>query len=142
MSLPVNVFCMDDGVKNASVKVSVEGPVSVAGSASKTLTFAAPSEQLTTFDLVCDHVRNGQAKITVSADGGGYTASETVYIDVRNPLPPVITTYARTLHPGEEHDFAWAPFVDGTARLEIAAMPKIDFSGTFALVERYGHYFT
>lgn len=142
VKLPVNVFCMDDGVKNASVKVSVKGPVSVADSASKTLTFAAPSEQLTTFDLVCDHVRSGQAKITVSADSGGHSASETVYIDVRNPLPPVITTYARTLHPGEEHDFAWTPFADGTARLEIAAMPKIDFSGAFACVENYGHYCT
>lgn len=140
--LPVNVFCMDDSVKNATVKVSVEGPVSVAGGASKRLAFAAPSEQLTTFDLVCDSVRSGQAKITVSADGGGHTASETIYIDVRNPLPPVITTYAKTLHPGEEHDFAWTPFSNGTTQLEVAAMPKIDFSGAFSFVESYGHYCT
>ena len=142
VQLPVNVFCMDERLRNATVKVSVEGPVSVAGSASKTLTFTALSEQLATFDLVCDHVRSGQAKITVSADGGGHAASETIYINVRNPLPPVITTYAKTLHPGEEHDFAWAPFADGTAQLEIAAMPKIDFSGAFAFVENYGHYCT
>ena len=142
VKLPVNVFCMDEQLRNATVKVSAEGPVSVAGSASKRLAFAAPSEQLTTFDLVCDNVRSGRAKITVSADGGGDTASETIYIAVRNPLPPVITTYAKTLRPGEKYDFAWTPFSHGTAQLEVAAMPKIDFSGAFAFVDSYGHYCT
>ncbi len=139
VKLPVNVFCMDGGLRNATVKVSAEGPVSVAGCASKKLTFAALFEQLTTFDLVCDKVRSGQAKITITADGSGHTASETIYITVRNPQPPVITTYAKTLHPGEKHDFAWTPFSDGTTQLEVAAIPKIDFSGAFSFVERYGH---
>ncbi|MDE5560766.1 MAG: alpha-2-macroglobulin, partial [Bacteroidaceae bacterium] len=142
VKLPVNVFCMDDRVQNTEVKISVKGPVSVAGSTSKNLTFATPAEQLTSFDLVCDNVRSGQAKITITADGGGHTASETIYIDVRNPLPPVITNYAKTLHPGEEHDFTWTPFTDGTAQLEVGAMPKIDFSGAFVFMENYGHYCT
>ena len=139
VKLPVNVFCMDDELKNALVKVSVEGPVSVVGPSTQTLTFATPSERLTTFDLVCDKVRSGQAKITVTAAGGGHTASEAIYIAVRNPQPPVISTYAKTLRPGEKHDFAWRPFSDGTAQLEVAAMPKIDFSEAFSFVERYGH---
>ena len=142
VKLPVNVFCMDEELRNATVKVAVEGPVAVAGSASNTLTFAAPSEQLTTFELVCDKVKSGQAKITVSAEGGGHTASETIYIDIRNPLPPVITTYTKVLDAGEKHDFAWSPFSDGTAQLEVAVMPKIDFSGAFSFVESYPHYCT
>ncbi len=139
VKLPVNVFCMDEQLRNVTVKVSAEGPMTVAGSTSRRLTFAAPSEQLTTFDLVCDKVRSGQAKITITADGNGHTASETIYITVRNPLPPVVTTSSKTLHPGENHDFAWTPFSDGTAQLEVAAMPKINFSGAFSFVERYGH---
>lgn len=139
VKLPVNLFCMDDRLRRASVKVTVEGPVSVAGSASKTLAFAAPSEQLAVFDLTCDSVRSGRAKITVTADGGGHTASETIHIEVRNPLPPVVTTWARRLDPGGKHDFAWTPFTDGTAWIEVAAMPKIDFSGAFAFVDGYGH---
>lgn len=142
VKLPVNVFCMDERLRNADVKVTVEGPVFVSGNASKTLGFTAPSEELVTFELICDPVKCGQAKITVSADGGGHTASETIYIDVRNPLPPVIATDARMLRPGEEYDFAWTPFSEGTAQLEVAAMPKIDFSGAFAFVEGYGHYCT
>ncbi len=142
VKLPVNVFCMDDHLKSASVKVAVEGPVSVAGTTTQTLTFATPFERLTTFDLVCDKVRSGQARITVTAAGGGHTASETIYIAVRNPLPPVVETYTKTLQSGEEYDFAWTPFSDGTAQLEVAAMPKIDFSGAFSFVESYGHYCT
>lgn len=142
VKLPVNVFCIDEALRNASVQVAVEGPLSVAGSTNKTLTFAAPSEQLTTFDLVCDNVRSGQAKITVTAAGGGHTASETIYIDVRNPLPLVVETYAKTLRAGEEYDFAWKPFGEGSAQLEVAAMPKIDFSGAFSFVDNYAHFCT
>lgn len=142
VKLPINVFCMDEALRNATVKVAVEGPVAVVGSTSKSLTFATPSEQLTTFELVCDNVKSGQAKITVSAEGGGHTASETIYIDVRNPLPPVITTYVKTFRPGDEYDFTWAPFSDGTAQLEVAAMPKIDFSGAYSFVDSYAHYCT
>lgn len=139
VKLPVNVFCMDDGLKNAEVKVTVEGPVSVAGSTSKTLAFAALSEQLAIFDLVCDPVKCGQAKITVSADGGGYTVSETVCIDVRNPLPPIVETYAKTLRSGEEYDFTWKPFNEGSVQFEMAVMPKIDFAEAFSFVYNYAH---
>lgn len=142
VKLPVNVFCMDERLRNAEVKVTVEGPVSVSGSASRSLAFTAPSEELATFELQCDPVKSGQARITVSAEGGGHTASETICIDIRNPLPSVITTYAKTLRPGENYDFAWTPFGDGTAQLEVASMPKIDFSGAFAFVNGYGHYCT
>ncbi len=139
VKLPVNVFCMDDGLRQARVSVSVEGPLSIAGKSALSLAFAAPSEQLAAFDLVCDPVRSGQAKITVTAEGGGHTASETICIEVRNPLPAVVTTSGKTLHPGEKYDFTWTPFADGTAQLEVAAMPKIDFTGAFAFVEGYGH---
>ncbi len=139
VKMPVNVFCMDERLRNATVKVSVEGPVSVAGSATKTLTFAAPSERLTAFDLVCDSVRSGRAKITVSADGGGQTVRETVFIDVCNPLPDEMTVQAHTIKGGESCTLAWPKFTDGTARVEFAAMPVINFSGAFSFVERYAH---
>ncbi len=142
VQLPVNVFCMDEQLRSASVQVAVEGPVAVAGSALKALAFAGPSEQLTAFELVCDRVRSGRAKITVTATGGGHTASETIYMDVRNPLPDKLTVQSHTVGDGESCVLTWPEFTDGTAHLELAAMPVINFSGTFSFVENYAHYCT
>lgn len=142
VKLPVNVLRMNKQISNASIKVIAEGPVAVVGRAVANATFASQDEQLIMFDLACDDVKSGQAKITVMAEGGKYKFADTVYIDVRNPLPPEVTTVSKTLLSGEKHTFAWTPFSDGTTTLEAASIDKIDFSGAFSFVEHYSHYCT
>lgn len=142
VKMPVNVFATESGIENVVVKVAVEGPVSIGGADRKTLAFAAPGEQLTDFELLCDKRKNGQATVTVTAEGGGRTVTEKIHIDVRNPLPDAITSERHSLEAGEQHAFGWMKFTDGSARLEIAAMPSIDFGGAFAFVESYAHLCT
>lgn len=142
VKMPVNLFAMEEGVENVHVKVAIEGPVSIVGAVQKTLTFTAPGEQLTEFELLCDKVKSGQAKVSIMAEGGGRSVRETIHIDVHNPLPDVVATESHTLRSGEQHVFEWPKFTEGMARLEIAAMPSIDFGGTFAFVENYAHLCT
>ena len=142
VKMPVNVFAAESGIENVAVEVAVEGPVSIGGPNRKTLAFAAPGEQLADFELSCDKRRSGRATVTVTAEGGGRAVTEKIRIDVRNPLPDVVASECCTLQEDERHAFEWVKFTDGSVRLEIAAMPSIDFGGAFAFVENYAHLCT
>lgn len=142
VKVPVNVFATENDMGNVTVNLQVEGPVSIVGNSSRTLTFSKPDEQITDFELLCDRRKSGKAKITFLAQGGGRSVSETIYIDVRNPQPMITTIDSRTISGGKTELFEWKDFPGEEVRMEIATMPAINFSGAFSFVEYYGHYCT
>ena len=98
--IPVNVFAMEEGVKEANVSVKVDGPVKLEGATSQKLTFAAKGDRLVQFALKATG-EEGVAHITVEAAGSGHKASETIALTVRNPQPEIATVTRFTLQPGE-----------------------------------------
>ena len=142
VEMPVNIFAMEDGVKDVAVSVKVEGPLSIVGENSKQIAFTQPAEKLVNFSLACDNTQSGQAKVVITAIGGGQQATETIYIDVCNPLPDVVKSKTLTLKGGAKHRFDCSEFKSGKAQLTIATMPTIDFGGAFSFVENYSHYCT
>lgn len=142
VEMPVNLFAMEDGVKEVAVSVKVEGPLTLVGERSKQVAFTQPAEKLVNFSLACDPTQSGQAKIAITAVGGGRQATETIYIDVCNPLPDVVESQTLTLKGGTTHRFDCSAFKEGKAQLTIATMPTIDFGGAFSFVEHYAHYCT
>lgn len=140
VKLPVNIFAMEDGVKDVKVTVETEGPISIVGASSKSISFPQPTEKLVNFNLACDATKGGQAKVSIVAVGGGKRATETIYIDVRNPLPDIIVSESDVLSKGEKRSFDMSKYSD--AELTIATMPTIDFSGAYSFVENYSHYCT
>ncbi len=142
VDLPVNIFAMEDGVRDVKVSVSVEGPLVIVGESTKQITFNQPAEKIVNFSLSCDNTHSGRAKVAITATGGGRQATETIYIDVRNPLPDVVESQSLSLKGGEKHRFDCAAFKDGNAQLSIATMLAINFSGAFSFVEHYAHFCT
>ncbi len=140
VSMPVNVFALEDGVRSADVSIKVEGPLRISGSASRKLSFSKPSDQLVDFVLESDARDEGMARVTITAKGNGYTASEVVNIEVRNPNPPTITSTTKMLEGGKTCDFSWQQADE--ARLEVATFPAIDFAGTFEFTRYYMHLCT
>ena len=140
VKLPINLFAMEEGVKDVTVTVKTEGPISIAGSSTKQVTFTQPAEKLVNFDLTCDTSMSGQAKVIIDAAGGGQCATEAINIDVRNPLPDIVTSQSVVLKQGEKQNFDLSQQSD--AELTIATMPTIDFGGAFSFVENYSHYCT
>ena len=140
VKLPINIFAMENGVKDVKVTVETDGPISIVGSSAKCVTFSQPSEKLVNFNLACDAVKSGQAKVTIKAVSGSYKATETIYIDVTNPLPDFVTSECVVLSKGGKQSFDISKY--DVAELTIASMPTIDFSGAFSFVENYSHYCT
>ncbi len=142
VDVPVNLFAIEDGVKDVAVSVKVEGPLSIVGDSSKQIAFTQPAEKLVNFSLLCNNTQSGQAKVIITAIGGSQQATETIYIDVCNPLPDVVESQMLMLKGGTKHRFDCSEFKNGKAQLTIATMPTIDFGGAFSFVENYSHYCT
>lgn len=102
LKLPVNVFAMEPKVKNVNVSVKEKsGLISLPNGASQSINFDKPGDGLVEFDVqVKENI--GVAKFTITANGGGETASQDIEIQVRNPNPVVTDVRSKVLNPGED----------------------------------------
>lgn len=139
VQLPVNLFVSDTRIQEVEVFVQTEGPLTVEGPCSKKVKVQEDSEPLLSFELCTAEARTGTAKVILSANSGEFGVTDTISIQVKNPLPDVISSESLILGGGETHRFEVSAFRDGTAELTLSPSPMLDFSGAFAFVENYPH---
>lgn len=138
VSLPVNVFALEDDVRNARISVRAEGPLKIVGDAGRSVTFEKPGDQLVNFDL--ETVGTGMATVYINAEGAGHKASDKISIEVRNPNPATISVTRQTIRQGEARHFGFEPFTaseDEWASLEVAGFPAIDIAGIYSYMKNY-----
>ena len=129
--LPVNVFALDDQIKNAKVSVKVEGPLQIDGSESTTAQFQGTGDTVVRFALKA--TGEGPAKVTVTASGASRNASESVDIQVVNPNPETVTILQQRLDGG-----ASATLEAGAgSTLELAGFPAVDAAGLYRTMKNY-----
>ncbi|MEQ1746074.1 MAG: MG2 domain-containing protein [Saprospiraceae bacterium] len=142
LRLPVDVFAMENKVKNATVRVTEKsGLVRLTGSASNTLQFARPGNEMTYFNLQVGN-RTGAAKFVIEAQGGGETTRQEIEILVRNPNPMQTAVWEGTIEPGQTWDGGFDPsrYSDiGKAALEVSALPPINLGRHLEYLIRYPH---
>lgn len=141
VTLPVNVFAMEEGVKDVKVAVTAEGPAKIEGGSSKTVTFAKTGDKIVNFNLSTGSAE-GYVKFTIKAEGGGFTATETITVEVKNPSSPVTTLSDGIVEAGETKVFEWAPFeagADNFAQLSLSTLPTIDFGEVFNYFDNYSY---
>lgn len=141
LRLPVDVFAMENKVKNATVRVQEKtGLVSVQGG-SNTLNFSQPGEQMTYFDLKVGN-KTGVARFSITAQGGGESTSQDIELLVRNPNPVVSQVWEGTVEPGQEWTGSFDPgrYTDMSAAvLEMSALPAINLSRHLEYLIQYPH---
>ncbi len=129
--LPVNVFALDDQVKDAQVTVKVEGALQVEGTSTATAHFDKAGDTVVRFDLRT--TGEGPAKVTVTASGASRKAAETVDIQVVNPNPETVTVRQEKLAAGGTVTFDAG---EGST-LELAGFPAVDAAGLFRTMKNY-----
>lgn len=130
VTLPVNVFAMDEALKEATVEVKTEGPVELLGASSQKVAFEGTGDKLIHFALKAAPAE-GVARITVSAKGGGHKTSETVALTVSNPDPEVTRVQKFLLAKG-----ALATVSEGSL-LQLAGFPALDAHQMFTDMKNY-----
>ena len=144
ISLPVNVFAMEDNVKNVTVKVETTGKLKAADGNSKSLTFSAPGDEIIYFPMFTGS-ETGIETVTITATGGGHTSKETIEIDVRNPNPPSLTYESKLLEKGQSVEFDYeldAAYEGNWVKVEMSRIPSVDLSRRYDYLYDYNHYCT
>ena len=129
--LPVNVFALDDQIKEAQVTVKVDGALSLDGTATATARFDKAGDTVVRFALKANG--EGPAEVTVTASSGSRKAYETVDIQVVNPNPETITVRQEKLAAGATVNFD----AGAGSTLELAGFPAVDAAGLFRTMKNY-----
>lgn len=144
ISMPVNVFAMEENVKNAAIKIETSGLLKVSDGNSRNVAFSQPGDQLIFFNLESG-AQTGTETVTVTATGNGQTATETINIEIRNPNPSIITTKDTLLQPGAEQRFDYRlndRSGEEWVKLEVSRIPSVDISRRLDFLYDYQHYCT
>lgn len=129
VDVPVNVFAMEEGVREASVSIQADGPITIEGPATQKVSFSGKGDKLIRF-----HVKGsgeGVSHISVQATGSGHKASETIALAVRNPYPEVTQAHPFSLDAGASIE------LKGPATLQLSGFPAVDARGLYLEMKNY-----
>lgn len=135
ITIPVNVFAMEDDVRDAKVSISIDGPLKLQGSASTEISFSGKGDKLVYFKALGSKTE-GTAHITVTAEGNGHKATDTINLEVRNPNPCITSVTRKLLPAGSKETFTWD---EGSisAKVEVASFPSLDVKAMLEYVMNY-----
>ena len=142
ISLPVNVFAMENSVKNATVKIETTGLLQLNEKNDKSVTFEKPGDKMVYFSLKTG-AKPGIEKVTVTATGSGKTSKETIEIEVRNPNPDLIFSDAKILNAGQTGEFTYQltdASDDDWIKLEVSRIPSVNIVRRYDYLFDYNHY--
>ena len=142
LNLPVNVFAMEDNIRNVNITVKeLSGLGQFTGNTTQQLTFTEVGDQITNFTLDVAN-RTGPARFLVTAKSGGEVATQEIEINVRNPNPPKTNVYDGTVDEGKswkkEYQLVGMPGSNKTI-LEVSGIPPINLGERLAYLLRYPH---
>jgi uncharacterized protein YfaS (alpha-2-macroglobulin family) len=140
--LPVNVFAMEESVKDVTVSLQTSANLQTAGAGTQQLTFRQTGDEMVYFRLRAG-AASGKETVRITAVSGAHSAGETVEIEVRNPNPIVTHRESRLLEAGETaqlHYQAGGNPDDSWVKLEVSRIPQPDISRRFDFLYNYGHY--
>lgn len=139
--LPVNVFAMENHVKNVHLEVVTDKMITVDGNKTQDITFDAIGDEVVNFKLLISG-KTGISKIKVIATSGKEKAVSEIEIDIRTPNPEVVDVEQIVLEPGKswnlDYDFAW---LEGTNKgtVEVSSIPPMNLEKRLGYLIQYPH---
>ncbi len=139
--LPVNVFAMENTVKDVNIKVETSGLCKVTDAQVKSLKFTKIGDGMVYFSLKVG-TQTGVEKIKITATGNGETASESIEIQVRNPNPPVLQEWSQLIASSQEKSFPYTLLNksnENWVKIEVSRIPSVDLNRRFDFLNDYEH---
>ncbi|MEQ8808603.1 MAG: alpha-2-macroglobulin family protein, partial [Imperialibacter sp.] len=141
MKLPVNVFALDNNVKNAKVKVEATGTLALNGAAEQSVTFTGQGDKVIYFDLKAKEVL-GVGKVKVTATSGNLTASYDIEMNIIPRNPPVTQVVEKVLGASENWSLDYTPI--GLAgrnegAIELSTLPPLNIEQRLGYLIQYPH---
>ena len=145
ITVPVNIFAMENQVKNVTVSLQASGGgVQIVGANQQSLKFSQSGDQLVFFTLKTGS-KTGKATIHLTANGGGQQTKETIEIEVRNPNPVVTLRNSQWVEAGQSKELSYnlsSSSANNQIKLEVSRIPSVDISRRFDFLYNYQHHCT
>lgn len=139
ITMPVNVFSLDNVTEKIDVSVETSGPIAVSGLKNRSMMMGKRSERLVDFNLVCDRVKTGTARIIVNATDGNTRSSDTTFVRIENRQPVISETIDTVIDSSGPIKLSFARKNIESASLQLSTVPTFDFNGAFHFFEEYPH---
>jgi len=139
--LPVDVFAMENFVKNVTVEVTTNNMFTVIGSKQKSISFKQIGNEMVNFEL---KVKSsiGIGKVNIIAKSGNQVANYTIEIDVRNPNPKISKVIEAVIEPNKTWSTNYTPIgMLGTNKgtIEVSSIPPINLGDRLRYLIEYPH---
>lgn len=141
VDLPVNIFTMNDQIKDVKVKVTVNDMLILEEGESKKVTFEKSGDKVVNFPVKARE-KTGIARIKVEISGNGEKAYTEIELDVRPPNPEVTRSEEWVLKGGESKSHVIEQFgMEGTnsVTLEVSSLPSINLKKRLDYLIHYPH---
>lgn len=141
VKLPVNVFAMEDNVKNVKIEVKSNDLLKLTGSSIQQLKFDKVGDKVANFEFKVAE-KLGIGKVNIVAKSGKHEAKFEVELDVRTPNSPSVRVVDTLIEPGATWNADYTYFgVEGTNKgyLEISKMPSMNLERRLDYLIRYPH---
>lgn len=139
--LPVNVFAMENSVKNVQVSIQTKGLLTPTDGTTESVSFDKPGDRIVFFKLTSAK-QTGTEQVVIKASGNGASFTETIDIAIRNPNPPIVLTQAQLVEPGASVTLniqTDGVQPDDWATLELSRLPSVNFSRNMNYLLEYPH---
>ncbi len=139
--LPVDVFVMENSVRNVRVGVSTNALLTVAGKSSEEMFFENTGDRVVNFNVKVPN-QTGVGTVQINAAAGRERAAYAIEIGIRNPNPPQVDAISTLIEPGESWNAGFTPIgMPGTrsAVLEISSIPPLNLNGRLPYLINYPH---
>ena len=138
-TLPVNVFVMEDDVKEVEVSLKTNDGLKIIGKHTKKVKFGRPGDEIVNFDIA---VQAGTpiGKLSVVAKAGKEHASSDVEFDVLNPNPVSSIKHTQSIDEAGVFTIDFEAFGEeesNSIEVEFSNFPPINLSGRLGYLIRY-----
>ncbi len=141
ITLPVNVFAMDDKIHKVEIKVSTEGKLGLVEKKSKTIVFDQQGDQVVYFNLKASQAL-GLGKVHVEASSGSFKASYDVELQIRASNPEISQVKELVLEGGKTWDVSYNPLgliSTNEGMIEISSLPPLNLEQRLNFLIKYPH---
>lgn len=139
--LPVNIFAMENHVKDVKVDVEVNEYLSLEGGKTQSTHFSQVGDEILNFKLNVA-AKLGIAKVKITASSGKEKAVQEIELDVRAANPKVNEASEFVLEPGKE----WNTQINfkgiagsNKATLELSSIPSLGLEKRLSYLIQYPH---
>ncbi|MGM0649646.1 MAG: alpha-2-macroglobulin family protein [Bacteroidota bacterium] len=141
LQLPVNVFAMEDNVKNVNIKIKTNDLLIPEAASSQNIKFSKPGEQTINFPLKVAE-KTGLAKVDIIASSASEKSTYSIEIDVRYPNPKMRKVDGISIGANETKTMKFDQFgipESASTSLEVYAIPPINLHKRLKYLMNYPH---